>query len=57
MPSEHPAAKVRPAEEKWGCAFERCLEKARVVVTGPDGSEYGACATHTQAVKGIASGR
>ena len=48
-----PIATVRPAEDKWGCAYERCLEKAQVVVTTAKG-EFGACGKHVKAVRSFA---
>ena len=53
QPDNSHAATVRPAEDKWGCAYERCLEKAQVVVTTAKG-EFGACGKHVKAVRSLA---
>jgi hypothetical protein len=52
---DYSAASVRDASNKWGCAWQRCLRKARFVVTGADGSEWGACGKHIKEVRRVAA--
>lgn len=47
---------VRDADEKWGCDWTRCLEKARFVVTGASGYQRGACSAHIKEVLRVAHG-
>ena len=47
----HTPVRVRDAEPKWGCAYKRCLSKARFVVVTAEGNEWGACRTHLKEVR------
>lgn len=49
--SDAAPVRVRDAEPKWGCAYKRCLSKARFVVVTAEGNEWGACRAHLKEVR------